>query len=186
MPEATLAKPVARTHAPVADKRPSPKARSHAASEPAGVPLFLQSSPVQEQVQLWDCTDLTEPTCTEESGVQQKAAADAEPIQMCECEEAAAPEEEEPVQQCECSGQEEDAVQMCDCEEQEEEQEENAVQMCECGGQEEEPTQMCECSEEEPVQQCSTCKRPRRTPGLIHREARRGVATATEPLPHGD
>ena len=196
MPEAALAKPVARTHAPVADKRPSPKARTHAPPEPAGVPLFLQSAPVQEQVQLWDCTDLTEPTCTEESGVQQKAAADAGPVQMCECEEAGNPEEEEePVQQCECGGQEEDAVQMCECGGQEEEatqmcecggQEEETTQMCECGGQEEEPTQMCECSEEEPVQQCSACKRPKRTPGLIHREARRGVATATEPLPHGD
>jgi hypothetical protein len=183
MPEATLAKPVARTHAPVADKRPSPKTHAHAPSESGGVPLFLQSSPVQEQVQLWDCTDITEPTCTEESGVQQKAAAGAEPVQMCECEEAGDPEEEEPVQQCECGGQEEDAVQMCECGGQEEE----TTQMCECGGQEEEATQMCECSEEEPVQQqCSACKRPRRTPGLIHREARRGVAAATEPLPHSD
>ncbi len=84
MPEAALAKPVARTHAPVADKRPSPKARTHAPPEPAGVPLFLQSAPVQEQVQLWDCADLTERTCTEESGVHQNASADAGPVQMFE------------------------------------------------------------------------------------------------------
>ncbi|MBS0168375.1 MAG: DUF4157 domain-containing protein [Nitrospira sp.] len=153
-----------------------------------------EASTEEQPVQLWDCTDLTEPTCVQskqamaESPVQPTAEAEdkqreEEPVQAkcatCEAEDAAA--EEEPVQS-KCAG--------CDAKETgaDQEAEQEPVQLWDCTDLTE-PTcvqaKCTDCQDEEPVQQ-DRAKAPVRSVNLIHREAKHGLSNASSPLPHAD
>ena len=153
-----------------------------------------EASTEDQPVQLWDCTDLTEPTCVQskqamaESPMQRAAEAEdeqreEEPVQAkcaaCEAEDAAT--KEEPVQS-KCAG--------CDAEEAgaDQEAEQEPVQLWDCTDLTEPTcvqTKCTDCQDEEPVQQDRT-KAPARSANLIHHEAKHGLSNASSPLPHAD
>ena len=140
-----------------------------------------------QMVQMWDCTDLTEPTCveiqTKEAPAEEEPAPEEqtqEKCAECEAEEAA---QEEPLQEkcaeCEAeeAAQEEQTQEKCaECEAEEAAQEEPVQEKCaECAAE--------DAAEEERVQQAGTQSRD---PQMIQREARAGLKGASQPLPHGE
>lgn len=133
-----------------------------------------EASAEEQPVQLWDCSEFTEPTC-----VQTQEAAGESPVQTkcaaCEAEEADGEKEAVQTQCAACevedTSAEQEPVQLWDCSEF---TEPTCVQ-----------TKCAACEAEEQVQQ-EGVQTPARSAGLIHREARRGLSNATQPLPHAD
>jgi hypothetical protein len=133
-------------------------------NQPTCVQSKEDDEAVQQAVQLWDCSEYNQPTC-----VQSKE--DDEAVQQC----AACEAEEETVQQCASCGAEEHVQQKCAaCAAKEKEQEQVQHKCAACAAKE---------KEQEQVQQSG---KPSRNPQHIHREARRGLQGANQPLPYSE
>ena len=143
-----------------------------------------------EPVQLWDCSEFSQPTCKQnpEGEAVQTRLAPGEPEEKHEepvqalCDACEAEEADEPVQAMGDSEAAEATEATETAEETEAEADDEAVQArcaaCEAEGAA--PRQ------EEPVQEDGSRPSPGRNSTLIHQEARRGLGNASQPLPHAD